>query len=135
MGTVLRSERGGGAGFVPRGCCCCRSGGRVDEPLGLEELDQREQTVYALDATTIDLCLSVFPWARFRSTKAGVKMHTLLDLRGNIPAFTWLTEARFADVRILDALIPEPGSIYLFDRGFVSTSCGWTASTQPTRSS
>jgi len=91
----------------------------LDEPLGLEELDQREQTVYALDATTIDLCLSVFPWARFRSTKAGVKMHTLLDLRGSIPAFTWITEARFADVRILDALIPEPGSIYLFDRAFV----------------
>ncbi len=91
----------------------------IDEPLGLEELDQREQTVYALDATTIDLCLSVFPWARFRSTKAGVKMHTLLDLRGSIPAFTWITEARFADVRILDSLIPEPGSIYLFDRAFI----------------
>jgi hypothetical protein len=91
----------------------------IDEPLGLEELDQRERTVYALDATTIDLCLSVFPWARFRSTKAGVKMHTLLDLRGSIPAFTWITEARFADVRILDALITEPGSSYLFDRAFV----------------
>ena len=91
----------------------------VDEPLGLEEIDQSEQTVYALDATTIDLCLSVFPWARFRSTKAGVKMHTLLDLRGNIPAFTWLTEARLADVRILDSVILEPGSIYLFDRAFV----------------
>ena len=91
----------------------------VDEPLGLEELDQRERTVYALDATTIDLCLSVFPWARFRSTKAGVKMHTLLDLRGSIPAFTWITEAKFADVRILDSLITEPGSIYVFDRGFI----------------
>jgi hypothetical protein len=91
----------------------------IDEPLGLEELDQRERTVYALDATTIDLCLSVFPWARFRSTKAGVKMHTLLDLRGSVPAFTWITEARFADVRILDALVTEPGSIYLFDRGFI----------------
>jgi hypothetical protein len=91
----------------------------LDEPLGLEELDQREQTVYALDATTIDLCLSVFPWARFRRTKAGVKMHTLLDVRGSIPAFTWVTEARFADVRILDALIPEPGAIYLLDRAFV----------------
>jgi hypothetical protein len=91
----------------------------IDEPLGLEELDQRERTVYALDATTIDLCLSVFPWAGFRSTKAGVKMHTLLDLRGSIPAFTWITEAKFGDVRILDALIPEPGSIYLFDRAFV----------------
>lgn len=91
----------------------------VDEPLGLEELDQREQTVYALDATTIDLCLSVFPWARFRRTKAGVKMHTLLDVRGSIPACTWITEARFGDVRILDALIPEPGSIYLLDRAFL----------------
>jgi hypothetical protein len=91
----------------------------IDELLGLEELDRRNQTVYALDATTIDLCLSVFPWARFRSTKAGVKMHTLLDLRGSIPAFNWITEARFSDVRILDALITEPGSIYLFDRGFI----------------
>jgi hypothetical protein len=91
----------------------------IDEPLGLEELDQREQTVYALDATTIDLCLSVFPWARFRRTKAGVKMHTLLDVRGSIPALTWVTEARFGDVRILDALIPEPGSIYLLDRAFL----------------
>jgi hypothetical protein len=91
----------------------------VDEPLGLEELDQSGQTVYALDATTIDLCLSVFPWAGFRRTKAGVKMHTLLDLRGSIPAFTWITEARMADVRVLDHLIPEPGSIYLFDRAFV----------------
>jgi len=91
----------------------------VDEPLGLEELDEREHTVYALDATTIDLCLSVFPWAGFRRTKAGVKMHTLLDLRGSIPAFTWVTEARYADVRILDELVPEPGSIYVFDRAFV----------------
>jgi hypothetical protein len=91
----------------------------VDEPVGLEELDQREQAVYALDASTIDLCLSVFPWARFRSTKAGIKLHTLLDLRGNIPLFIWITDARFADVRILDALVPEPGSIYLFDRAYV----------------
>jgi hypothetical protein len=91
----------------------------VDEPLGIEELDRREATVYALDATTIDLCMSVFSWARFRSTKGGVKMHTLLDLRGSIPAFTWVTEAKFGDVRILDSLIPEPGSIYLFDRAFV----------------
>ena len=91
----------------------------LDEPLGLEKLDQSERTVYALDATTIDLCLSVFPWARFRRTKAGVKMHTLLDVRGSIPTFTWVTEARFADVRTLDALIPEPGSIYLLDRAFL----------------
>ncbi|MEX2258321.1 MAG: IS4 family transposase, partial [Woeseia sp.] len=91
----------------------------VNEPLGLEELDQREQNVYALDATTIDLCLSVFPWARFRSTKAGIKMHTLLDLRGSIPLFIWITDAKVADVRVLDALVPEPGSIYLFDRAYV----------------
>jgi hypothetical protein len=91
----------------------------IDEPLGLEELDQRDRTVYALDATTIDLCLSVFPWARFRTTKGGVKMHTLLDLRGSIPAFTWITDAKFGDVRILDSLFPEPGSIYVFDRAFV----------------
>ena len=91
----------------------------VDEPLGLEALDPSERSVYALDASIIDLCLSVFPWARFRRTKGGVKMHTLLDVRGSIPAFTWITEARFADVRILDSLIPEPGSIYLLDRGFL----------------
>jgi hypothetical protein len=72
----------------------------ASETPGLEEIDQRERTVYARDATTIDLCLSVFPWARFRATKAGVKMHTLLDLRRSIPAFTWITEARLADVRI-----------------------------------
>jgi len=91
----------------------------VDEPLGLEELDEREHTVYALDATIIDLCLSVFPWARFRTTKAGLKLHALLDLRGSIPVFIWITDAKFADVRILDVLIPEPGSIYLFDRAFI----------------
>jgi len=87
----------------------------VDEPLGVE----LEQTVYALDASTIDLCLSVFPWARFRTTKAGIKLHTLLDLRGSIPVFIWVTDAKYADVRILDVLIPEPGSIYLFDRAYV----------------
>ena len=87
----------------------------VDEPLGIE----LEQTVYALDASTIDLCLSVFPWARFRKTKAGIKLHTLLDLRGSIPVFIWVTDAKYADVRILDMLIPEPGSIYLFDRAYV----------------
>ena len=87
----------------------------VDEPLDLE----LDQTVYALDATTIDLCLSVFPWARFRRTKAGIKLHTLLDLQGSIPVFIWITEAKLADVRILDVLAPEPGSIYLFDRAYV----------------
>lgn len=87
----------------------------VDEPFGLE----LDHTVYALDATTIDLCLSVFPWARFRRTKAGIKLHTLLDLQGSIPVFIWITDAKHADVRILDVLVPEPGSIYLFDRAYV----------------
>jgi hypothetical protein len=85
-----------------------------DEPWGLE----LEQTVYALDASIIDLCLSVFPWARFRSTKAGIKLHALLDLCGNIPAFVWVTDAKTADSRILDLLLPEPGAIYILDRGY-----------------
>ena len=87
----------------------------IDEPLGVE----LDHTVYALDASTVDLCLSVFPWARFRKTKAGIKLHTLLDLRGSIPVFIWVTDAKHADVRILDVLVPEPGSIYLFDRAYV----------------
>lgn len=87
----------------------------IDEPLGIEI----EQTVYALDASTIDLCLSMFPWANFRRTKAGIKLHTLLDLRGSIPVFIWVTDAKYADTWILDVLIPEPGSIYLFDRAYV----------------
>jgi len=87
----------------------------VDEPFGLE----LDQTVYALDATTIDLCLSVFPWARFRTTKAGIKLHTLLDLRGSIPVFIWITDAKQGDVEVLDVLIPEPGSIYIMDRAYV----------------
>ena len=91
----------------------------VDEPIGLAELDAREQTVYALDATTVDLCLSLFPWARFRTTKAGIKLHTLLDVRGGIPVFVWITDAKRADVEILDVLIPEPGSIYIVDRAYI----------------
>lgn len=87
----------------------------IDEPFGLE----LDQTVYALDATTIDLCLSVFPWAHFRTTKAGIKLHTLLDVRGAIPAFIWVTDAKRGDVEVLDVLIPEPGSIYLMDRAYV----------------
>jgi len=78
-----------------------------------------EQTVYALDSTTIDLCLSLFPWARFRSTKAAVKLHTLLDLRGPIPTMIWISEGKKADVRILDDLAPEPGAFYVMDRGYV----------------
>jgi hypothetical protein len=77
-----------------------------------------EQTVYALDTTTIDLCLSVFPWARFRSTKAAVKMHTLLDLRGNIPTFIYISDGKMHEVNVLDILIPEAGSFYIMDRGF-----------------
>ena len=87
----------------------------ADEDFGLE----LKETVYALDASTIDLCLSVFPWARFRTTKAGIKLHTLLDLRGNIPSFVDITEAKVHDVNILDKLIPEPGSIYVMDRAYL----------------
>ncbi|SOD20980.1 protein of unknown function [Nitrosomonas ureae] len=77
-----------------------------------------EQTVYALDTTTIDLCLSVFPWARFRQTKAAVKMHTLLDLCGNIPTFIHISDGKMHEVNVLDFLIPEAGSFYIMDRGF-----------------
>ena len=77
-----------------------------------------EQTAYALDTTTIDLCLSVFPWAHFRRAKAAVKMHTLLDLRGNIPTFIHITDGKMHEVNMLDILIPEAGSFYIMDRGF-----------------
>ncbi len=87
----------------------------ADEPLGVE----LEQTVYALDSTTIDLCLSLFPWARFRSTKAAVKLHTLLDLRGPIPTMIAISDGKQADVRVLDELLPEPGAFYVMDRGYV----------------
>ena len=78
-----------------------------------------EETVYALDATTIDLCLSVFPWAPFRSTKAAIKLHTLLDLRGNIPSFIFISDGKLHDVNILDQLVPEPGAFYVMDRGYI----------------
>ncbi len=78
-----------------------------------------DQTVYALDSTTIDLCLALFPWAKFRKHKAGVKLHTLLDLRGNIPTFIRITEALVHDVNILDYIIPEAGSFYIMDRGYL----------------
>jgi hypothetical protein len=78
-----------------------------------------EQTVYALDSTTIDLCLSLFPWARFRSTKAAVKLHTLLDLRGPIPTMISISEGKQADVGVLDELLLEPGAFYVMDRGYV----------------
>ena len=76
-------------------------------------------TVYALDATTIDLCLSVFPWADFRQTKAAVKLHTLLDLRGNIPTFIHISDGKMADVNVLDILVPEAGAFYVMDRGYI----------------
>ena len=85
------------------------------ESLGVELSD----TIYALDSTTIDLCLSVFPWALFRSTKAAVKMHTLLDLRGAIPSFIHISDGKLHDVNVLDLLIPEAGAIYVMDRGYV----------------
>ena len=81
-----------------------------------------ENTVYALDATTIDLCLALFPWARFRKNKAAVKLHTLLDLRGNIPSFIEITDGKVHDVNILDILIPEAGSFHVMDRGYLDFS-------------
>ena len=78
-----------------------------------------QETVYALDSSTIDLCLSLFPWAPFRKTKSGIKLHTLLDLQGNIPSFIEITDAKLNDVNILDALLPEPGAIYVMDRAYV----------------
>jgi len=78
-----------------------------------------DETVYALDSSTIDLCLSVFPWAKFRKTKAAIKMHTLLDLRGSIPSFISITHDKVHDVSALDQLIPEPGAIYVMDRAYL----------------
>ena len=78
-----------------------------------------DETVYALDSTTIDLCLSVFPWAPFRSTKAAVKLHTLLDLRGSIPSFIFISDGKMHDVNILDQLVPEAGAFYVMDRGYL----------------
>ena len=87
----------------------------VDEPFGVD----LSETVYALDATTIDLCLSVFPWAPFRLTKAAIKLHTLLDLRGNIPSFIHISDGKLHDVNILDQIIPEAGAFYIMDRGYL----------------
>ena len=87
----------------------------AEEPFGVD----LAETVYALDATTIDLCLSVFPWAPFRSTKAAVKLHTLLDLRGNIPNFIHISDGKMHDVNVLDLLLPEPGAYYVMDRGYI----------------
>lgn len=87
----------------------------ANEDFGVE----LDNTVYALDATTIDLCLSLFPWARFRKTKGAVKMHTLLNLRGSIPEFIHISDGKMADVRVLDMRIAEPGSFYIMDRGYI----------------
>ena len=87
----------------------------AEEPFGVD----LKETVYALDASTIDLCLSVFPWAPFRSTKAAVKLHTLLDLRGNIPSFLHISDGKLHDVNVLDLLLPEPGAFYVMDRGYL----------------
>ncbi len=87
----------------------------AEEPFGVD----LAETVYALDATTIDLCLSVFPWAPFRSAKAAVKLHTLLDLRGNIPSFIHISDGKMHDVNVLDLLLPEPGAYYVMDRGYL----------------
>ena len=84
------------------------------EPFGVE----LDQTAYVMDATTIDLCLSLFPWAHFRRHKAGIKLHTLMDLRGNIPCFIHVSDAKTAEVRILDMLTPEPGAFYIMDRAY-----------------
>jgi transposase len=85
------------------------------EPMGVE----LKQSLYALDSTTIDLCLTLFPWARFRRAKAAVKMHTLLDLRGNIPTFIHITDGKVADVNVLDEFLPEAGAFYVMDRGYI----------------
>jgi len=86
-----------------------------NEPFGVE----LNETVYALDSSTIDLCMSLFPWAHFRTTKAAIKMHTLLNLRGNIPSFIKITDGKVGDVNILDDIVPEPGSFYIMDRGYL----------------
>ncbi len=90
----------------------------IDEDFGVD----LDDTVYALDATTIDLCLTLFPWAPFQRSKAAVKLHTLLDLRGNIPAFIHITGARWHDSWVLDELIPEAGAFYVMDRGYIHFS-------------
>ena len=87
----------------------------ADEDLGVD----LDQTVYALDSTTNDLCLSVFPWARFRHTKSAIKLHTLLDLRGSIPSFIHISDGKLHDVNVLDLLLPEPGVFYIMDRGYL----------------
>jgi len=85
------------------------------DPIGLD----LDASLYALDSTTIDLCLSLFPWARFRQHKAAIKLHTLLDLRGNIPTFIGITDGKVHNVNMLDRILPEPGAFYVMDRGYL----------------
>ena len=87
----------------------------ADEVLATE----LNETAYALDSTTVDLCLSIFPWATFRATKAAVKMHTLLDLRGSIPSFIHISDGALHDVNVLDLLVPEAGATYVMDRAYI----------------
>jgi hypothetical protein len=98
----------------------------ASDPIGVD----LDHSLYALDSTTIDLCLSLFPWARFRKNKAAVKMHTLLDLHGNIPTFISITDGKVHDVNILDEILPEPGAFYVMDRGYLDFErlYGFTAS-------
>jgi len=88
----------------------------VDDSFGVD----LSSTVYVLDATTIDLCLSTFPWASFRSTKAAVKLHTLLDLRGSVPSFIHISDGSFHEVNMLNILVPEPGAYYVMGGGYLS---------------
>jgi len=90
----------------------------VDDSFGID----LKNTTYALDSTTIDLCMSLFPWALFRTTKSAVKMHTLLDLRGNIPSFIHISDGKLGDVNVLDVLVLEAGAIYIMDRGYLDFS-------------
>jgi hypothetical protein len=87
----------------------------LDDPVGVD----LDQSLYALDSTTIDLCLALFPWAKFRRHKAAIKMHTLLDLRGNIPTFIGITDGKVSDVTMLDEILPEAGAFYVMDRGYI----------------
>src|SRR5580700_6067084 len=87
----------------------------ASDPIGVD----LDQSLYALDSTTIDLCLSLFPWAKFRRHKAAVKMHTLLDLHGNIPTFISITSGKAHDVNILDEILPEAGAFYVMDRAYI----------------
>jgi hypothetical protein len=87
----------------------------VNDPIGVD----LDASLYALDSTTIDLCLSLFPWARFRQHRAAIKLHTLLDLRGNIPTFIGITDGKVHDVNMLDEIVPEAGAFYVMDRGYI----------------